>query len=169
MPLPNVQAKYRLVAEQDVLRWSVYTVKFAAFTSAVDKAILTPNFPFLTMEGGHEESFPSTAPFDFVAATYFLPMTALLGTAISSVFIGRLSDRYGRRPFLLACAGLSVLGSIAKYLARDTFWGFCSANFLNGLFGATLPVAMAYISDVHPSRAEKNKEIGFLVGQNMVK
>ena len=53
-------------------------------------------------------------------------------------------------------------------MARESFWGFCIANFINGLFSSTLTVSLAYVSDVHPSRAEKDREIGQLVGLNML-
>lgn len=36
--------------------------------------VLPPDDP-----GGHPDSFQSTEPFGFSAATYFVPMTALLG------------------------------------------------------------------------------------------
>lgn len=38
--------------------------------------------------GAPDDSFPSTAPFGFSAATYFVPMMALLGVAIASLVIG---------------------------------------------------------------------------------
>lgn len=122
----------------------------------------------MVIPGNHEDSFSSTEPFGFSGATYFLPMSGMLGVAIVSAFAGTLSDKVGRRPVLLACVGGSVIATIGKYLARDTFWGFCATSFVNGLLGGTLPVAMAYVSDIHPSRAEKDKEIGGLVGQNMI-
>jgi MFS family permease len=95
-------------------------------------------------------------------------MTSLLGTAIAATFVGSLSDRIGRRPVMLVCVGFGVIGSIAKYLARSSFWGFCAANFITGLFGATLIVSMAYASDVAHTRAEKDGVIGSLVGIYMV-
>lgn len=93
---------------------------------------MQPNFPFIAREGAFDDSFESTAPFGFSAATYFLPMTALLASAITSSLIGNLSDKIGRRPCMLICVGMSVLGTIAKWVARKSFWGFCAANFANG-------------------------------------
>ena len=69
---------------------------------------------------------------------------------------------------MLACVGVSVFGTLAKYFVRKTFWGFCAVNFVNGLFGATVPVAIAYASDVHPNRHMKDAEIGILVGCYMI-
>lgn len=164
----NVKPSYRLHTEKQVLQWSLLALRLGSVADAISGSILTPNYPFLSIPNSHPDSFPSTAPFGFTAATYFLPMTAMLGSALTSAFIGGWSDKYGRRPFLLTCVGFSVLGAIVKYLARNSFWGFCAANFVNGLFSSTLTVALAYVTDVHPGRTEKDQEIGLLVGLNML-
>lgn len=57
---------------------------------------------------------------------------------------------------------------MGNYLARKSFWGFCSANFAQGLFAASTPVAMAYVSDVKRTRKEKDAEIGVLVALFML-
>jgi MFS family permease len=160
----GVKPSYRLRTEKQVLQWSLLAFRFGSVDDAISGSILTPNYPFLSLEGSHPDSFPSTAPFGFTAATYFL------ASALTSAFVGGWSDKYGRCPFLLACVGMSVFGAIAKYLARNSFWGFCVANFVNGLFSSTLTVALAYVSDVHPGtgRSEKDSEIGKLAGLNML-
>ena len=122
----------------------------------------------MALPGAHPDSFPSTSPFGVTAATYFLGMTALLGSAISSTIIGSISDRVGRKPCMLLCLGVGSIGAIVNYLARETFWGFCAANFAQGLFAASIPVAMAYVSDVKQTRKEKDKEIGILVALGML-
>jgi MFS family permease len=90
-------------------------------------------------------------------------MTSLVGSAIAATFIGGVSDKIGRRPVMLVCVGMGVIGSIAKYFARGSFWGFCAANFITGLFGATLAISMAYASDIARTRVEKDTLIGSLV------
>jgi MFS family permease len=95
-------------------------------------------------------------------------MTALVGSAIAATFIGGLSDKVGRRPVMLVCIAAGVIGSIVKYFCRSSFWGFCAANFITGLFGATLAIGMAYASDVAHTRPEKDALIGSLVGLYMV-
>ena len=165
---PKLKGKHRLVAEKDTLNWSIMAVRFGVLADAASTTILQPNFPFIAREGATDDSFDSTSPFGFSAATYFLPMTAMLGAAITSAFIGSLSDRIGRRPCMLICVGVSVFGTIGKWLAREDFWTFCAVNFVNGLFGGAVPVALAYASDVHPSRHQKDTEIGILIGFNMI-
>ena len=160
--------KYRLIAEEDSLKWSMIALRIAVFSTACGQTVLQPNFPFLVTPGATPHSFPNTDPFEFGAATYFLPMTTLLGTAITSAIIGSLSDKIGRRPCILVCMSMMTITLIVQYLAQSTFWGFSAASFANGLFCSVLPVAMAYASDVHPSRVKKDEEIGTLVGSNMI-
>uniref|UniRef100_A0A6T7JU88 Major facilitator superfamily (MFS) profile domain-containing protein n=1 Tax=Attheya septentrionalis TaxID=420275 RepID=A0A6T7JU88_9STRA len=116
----------------------------------------------------HPDSFESTSPFDFSAATYFIPMTALLGVGIASVIIGTISDKVGRRPCVLVCLCVSTVLSIVKYLCRRNFWAFCGVNFINGLFSATTPLAMAYMGDVFTDKDEKTMAIGMVGAYNMV-
>ena len=118
--------------------------------------------------GAHEDSFESTAPFGFSAATYFVPMTALGGVAIASMVIGKLSDKKGRKPCMLLCLYGSTVGCILKFLARSNFWAYNAMNFLNGLFSASVPVALAYAGDVNETKREKDAEIGTLVGVSML-
>jgi MFS family permease len=158
----------RLAVDKNVVSWALFSLRLGLIADSISMAILAPNYPFMVNVNQHPDSFPSIEPFGFNAATYFLPMTAMLGSAFSSVYVGSLSDRVGRRPCILVCVGASVFGNILKYLARNNFWAFCGLNFLNGLFGATLPVALAYVSDIHPNRDKKNDEIGKLIGFNMM-
>ncbi|MBL7545724.1 MAG: MFS transporter [Bdellovibrionaceae bacterium] len=67
-----------------------------------------------------------------------------------SPFWGRLSDRIGRKPILLAC----LLGEAASYIlfamSRDLTTLFV-ARMLAGFFGGSISTASAYISDITPS------------------
>ena len=44
-------------------------------------------------------------------------------------------------------------------MARHSFWMFSVAHFCHGLFTAVTPIAVAYASDVKPTRREKDQEI----------
>lgn len=160
--------QHRMMVDERTLRLSILAVQFGILADAVSTTILQPNFPFLARPGENKDSFPNTKPFGVDTATYFLPMTALGSAAVVSIFTGALSDKWGRRPVLLICVGVSVLGSLAKYFARHTFWGFCAANVANGVFGGCVPVALAYISDVYANRAKKDEAIGVIVGISMI-
>ena len=89
--------------------WCVFQNKYnLCLTSCayIFKYLLTNRIVFLWSQaqpGAHPDSFESTAPFNFSGATYFLPMTSLLGTAIASTIVGKLSDKQGRKMWILIC------------------------------------------------------------------
>ena len=157
--------KYQsLITDESVLKWSIGALRFAVFADCVNGMILQPNYAIMVDQNAHEDSFPSTEPFDFASATYFIPMTSLLGVAIISSVTGTLSDKLGRKPVILFCLSGSIIGSIAKWLCRRSYWAFCVANFVNGLLSGSLPVALAYVSDVFTLKTTKDKEFSTIVG-----
>lgn len=92
---------------------------------------------------------------------------ALLITAAAAMqFIfspiwGRLSDRIGRRPILLlSMAGMAV--SHAFFALAPTLPLLFLSRIMTGIFAATVPTAMAYISDV-TTEEDRAKGMG-LVG-----
>lgn len=67
----------------------------------------------------------------------------------SAPFWGRLSDRYGRRPILLA----SMAGACLSYLLlgfASGLRGLLVARMLNGLMAGSISAAMAYAADISP-------------------
>lgn len=95
-----------LIISSKVLRRSVNCLRFAVFVDAIAGTIERPNYrkfvlllmPFGYAQhshifihktaimvlprgspGSHQDSFETTEPFGFSAATYFVPMSALLG------------------------------------------------------------------------------------------
>ena len=155
--------RYRLISEENVLQNSIQSVRFTIMCSSINIKVLNPNYPIMVTPGAHPDSFPDTKPFAFNSATYFLPLSSLFGVAIASIFVGRMSDRIGRKKVLLFLTSISAIGSVVKYFTRKTFWGFCSAQFVFGFFLGNLPVAMAYVGDVYTAKKEKGKELGILV------
>jgi len=90
----------------------------------------------------------------------------LLGTVFSLMqFIfapiwGRISDRVGRRPIIV----ISLVGKAVAFLmfglADSLFWLF-AARIFAGITSATVPTAMAYISDV-TSEKDRAKGMGMV-------
>ncbi|KAL3925136.1 MAG: hypothetical protein SGILL_000608 [Bacillariaceae sp.] len=156
-------AKYRLIASGDDRKKSVRALQFAVLTAAISTKMLNPNYAIMVTPGLHPDSFDSTDPFDFNSATYFLPMMSLLGVAVASVFLGKLSDKSGRKKVLLLLSVISGFGNIVKYFTRATFWGFCITQLIFGFFLGNLPVAMAWVGDVFTSKKEKEKQLSQLV------
>jgi DHA1 family tetracycline resistance protein-like MFS transporter len=63
--------------------------------------------------------------------------------------IGGLSDRFGRRPVLLASLAAFALDYLVLAFA-PTIWWLVAARVVAGITGATFPTAYAYIADISP-------------------
>ena len=155
--------KYKLITDGNYRKYSIWTLQFAILTSAISTKMLNPNYAIMC-SGEHPDSFPSTEPFGFNSATYFIPMCSLLGVAISSTLVGKLSDKVGRKQPLLWMSIISFAGNIVKYYTRNEFWPFCITNLIFGFFLGNLPVGMAYLGDIFSKKVDKEKQLGMLVG-----
>lgn len=84
-------------------------------------------------------------------------VTQLIGAPV----LGRLSDRYGRRPLLI----VSLIGTLGSFLllgfARSLWMVFLS-RILDGFLGGDITLAQAYISDITDAK-DRAKGLG-LVG-----
>ncbi len=79
---------------------------------------------------------------------------------IFSPILGRLSDRFGRRPILL----LSILGSSAAFLMMGlahTLWFLFLARILDGVTGGNISTVQAYIADVTEAK-DRSKGMGLI-------
>jgi DHA1 family bicyclomycin/chloramphenicol resistance-like MFS transporter len=73
----------------------------------------------------------------------------MVGLAVSQIVMGPLSDRYGRRPILLAGIGLMVVASIGCIFAQ-TLPQLIAARFFQALGGAGgMVIARAIIRDLY--------------------
>jgi len=70
-----------------------------------------------------------------------------LAQLLAAPILGSLSDRFGRRPVLLASTLLTAVSYGLASLAPSLLWLFL-ARALGGIGGATVGVANAYIADV---------------------
>lgn len=66
---------------------------------------------------------------------------------VGAPLLGRLSDRYGRRPILLVSIFGTFLGFLLLGFARS-LWMLFASRILDGLTGGNITVAQAYITDV---------------------
>lgn len=89
-------------------------------------------------------------------------LIGLLGAAypamqfLGAPFLGRLSDRYGRKPILVVSQIGTLLGFVLLALAGD-LWVLFLARIIDGLSGANIATAQAAISD---STSEKTRTQG---------
>ncbi len=114
---------------------------FSLFLVMIGFGIIIPILPFfVTRLNG------SATSLGFLLASYSLMQFFF------APFWGRLSDRIGRRPVLLI--GLSGYGITFILFGLSTqLWMLFSARILSGMISsATLPTAMAYVSDITASK-----------------
>jgi DHA1 family tetracycline resistance protein-like MFS transporter len=79
---------------------------------------------------------------------------------IGAPILGRLSDRFGRRPILL----VSVFGTFLGFLLlgfANALWMLFVSRIIDGLTGGNLSVAQAYISDVTDAK-NRSKGLGMI-------
>lgn len=76
-----------------------------------------------------------------------------LGMLIGSIYIGALSDSYGRRRVLLITLVVAVLGYILTAIAiyNESFIFFILARFLTGLSEGNISIARAIAIELHPT------------------
>lgn len=86
-----------------------------------------------------------------------------LGQFIGSPMLGTLSDRYGRRPILLAslAATTALYAAIATALAIQSLPLLMVACFAAGLSEANVAIAQGAITDAAP-RTERNRLFGYI-------
>jgi multidrug resistance protein len=79
---------------------------------------------------------------------------------IFSPILGKLSDRYGRRPVLL----FSIIGTGIGFLilgAANTLWMLFVGRILDGITGGNISTAYAYVADI-TTREDRAKGMGML-------
>lgn len=131
------------------IRTIMIGVALAMFLATLDQTIIATALPAVAQDlGGWDEMA-------WVVTAY------LIASTVTTPIYGRLSDLYGRRPVLLVCVCVFVLGSILAALAQSMLW-LIAARVVQGLGGGGLrSVAIAVVSDILPPR-ERGKYQGYL-------
>lgn len=70
-----------------------------------------------------------------------------LGQVVAAPVVGRLSDRFGRKPLLLVSIGGTFL-SLLLLGSSSALWVVFAARLLDGLTGGNITVAQSYVADV---------------------
>ncbi|WP_175923067.1 Tet(A)/Tet(B)/Tet(C) family tetracycline efflux MFS transporter [Burkholderia latens] len=83
--------------------------------------------------------------------------------------LGTLSDRFGRRPVLLASLAGAALDYLLMALAPTLAWLY-AGRLIAGITGANVAVATAYVTDVtaEPDRARRFGQLGAMMGVGFI-
>ena len=133
---------------------------FIMLMDIVGLSILGPVAPYIVKQYGGSALMVTMLTVIYAAALFF-----------SAPFLGKISDRVGRRPVLL----VSVLGSAIGYFIfgiGGALWVLFISRLIDGVTGGNLSTAAAYIADVSkPEERAKNFTLigmaygfGFILG-----
>lgn len=133
---------------------SIIIILLITVLDAIGIGLIMPVLPTLLNEFVSENSL----------ATHYGVLLALYATmqVIFSPILGRLSDKYGRKPILL----FSLLGAAFDYLLMafsTTLWMLYIGRIIAGITGATGAVCVSAMSDVTPAK-NRTRYFGFLGG-----
>jgi DHA1 family tetracycline resistance protein-like MFS transporter len=116
-------------------------VLLSVFIDSLGFGIIIPSLPGVIMELTGE---PVATAADW--SGYLMAVYALLQFFMAPIF-GNLSDRYGRRPILLASLFAFGVDFLLTGLATSMIWLFLGRAFA-GVFGASFATAGAYVGDI---------------------
>ncbi len=113
------------------------------FIDAMGFGLIFPVAPQLIMELTGTD-LTAAAPI----AGYLMVAYAIMQFLFAPV-VGALSDRFGRRPVLLASMAALTIDYLLMSASPTIVWLF-AGRLISGIAGATYPTANAVISDLHP-------------------
>jgi DHA1 family tetracycline resistance protein-like MFS transporter len=127
----------------------LFSIFLVVFIDLLGFSIILPLLPF------YAETFGASA-----TVVGLLVAIYAAGQMISAPLLGRLSDRYGRRPFLI----ISILGGAISFfilgLATNLTMLFI-ARLVAGLTAGNISVAQAYITDVTDAK-NRSRGLGLI-------
>jgi DHA1 family bicyclomycin/chloramphenicol resistance-like MFS transporter len=127
----------------------IVTLILATATGALAMNVFLPSLP------GIAKHFNADYGVVQLAVSIYLAATAVL-----QLGIGPASDRFGRRPVMLTCLGLFILGSIATLLAPTIEW-LLAARVLQAFAAGGMVLSRAIVRDT-VSAGEAASRIGYV-------
>lgn len=128
---------------------SIWTMSLLCGLSLLPLNIFLPSLPTISSDLETNYAIVGLSLAGYTAASVAFEMGA-----------GPLSDRYGRRPVVLVCLGLFIVGSVGCALATN-IWAFLGARLFQATITAGYPLSMAAIKDTF-SRELAASRIGYV-------
>ena len=116
----------------------IATLILMAGIGALSLNVFLPSLPSMAKHFGVDYSLMQLSVSAYLATTAFV-----------QIAIGPISDRYGRRPVVLATAGVFILASIGAVYAPN-FTVFLTCRLLQTAIAATFVISRAVIRDIVP-------------------
>ncbi len=130
-------------------KFSFQLVLITAFLDVLGLGVLVPVLPFIIHDYGVSPEWVG-----YTMAIYSA------GMFLGGLVFGRLSDRFGRRPMLMATTFFNFIGFLFIVYA-PLFWIFLIGRFVGGLGGAGIGIVQAYISDIS-SKENRTARLGLI-------
>lgn len=126
--------------------WLIFLI---VFIGLLGFGIVIPTLPFIAERFG-----ASNTTIGFLLASYSVFQF------IASPVLGRLSDKYGRKPILAISLFGTAIGYLMIAFAPNLFIVFLS-RVIDGITGGNISVAQAYIADITKGK-ERTKAMGLI-------
>lgn len=126
--------------------------------TVIAMTVVLPVLPFVVLEYVRDES-------DLALWVGVLEAINGLCAFLVAPFLGRLSDRFGRRPVIIASA-FGAAFSMTLFGVGGALWVLVLARAIQGLTAGDLPALFAYLADITPpeQRAQRFGLLGALSG-----
>ncbi len=128
------------------------TIYLIIFTEVLGWSLILPFLPYLATDLG-----ASPIAVGIIVASFSLCQF------ISAPIIGKLSDKFGRKPLLLISQFSTVVGFILLGVANSLFIILLS-RVVDGLLGSNMTLSRAYLGDIirHEDKKTQTKAFGYM-------
>ena len=125
------------------------SILLIVFIDLLGFSLILPLLPYYT------ETFNASA-----VVTGLLVASYAAAQLFGAPLLGRLSDRFGRRPILLISISGTFIGFMVLGFA-NSLWMLFASRIIDGFTGGNLNVAQAYITDITDSK-NRTRSLGFI-------